>query len=86
MLRVLIGVTGSVATIKLPELIAKLQESILNVQIKIVATERALHFIKLPVGFEVELMLDEDEWLMWKAREDPVLHIEVRTFYYYYKS
>lgn len=77
----LIGITGSVATIKLNELIAELQRlSPPNkLVIRIVTTEAAKHFI-----VEEELSQpaydDNDEWNMWKKRGDPVLHIELRKW------
>ncbi|XP_014678218.1 PREDICTED: phosphopantothenoylcysteine decarboxylase-like isoform X1 [Priapulus caudatus] len=77
---VLLGVTGSVAAVKVAELSKKLS-SIHGVEVKIVATEKSLHFFDLealrksPVG----VFTDQDEW-KWSNREDPVLHIELRKW------
>lgn len=61
MINLLIGVTGSVATIKLPELIQKAKHTCPNVNIRVVATQNALHFIqKDQVG--VEVITDDYEW------------------------
>jgi phosphopantothenoylcysteine synthetase/decarboxylase len=75
MTKVLIGVTGSVASIKLSELLDKLHTSIPRIDVKVVATQHARHFIPaLNCG---PVLLDEDEWRLWQGRGDPVLHIEV---------
>ncbi|KAH7642115.1 hypothetical protein DERF_003151 [Dermatophagoides farinae] len=88
MTNILIIVTGSVAAIKLPILVKKLQEKCLAnghlFQIRIVLTEPSLHFFKL---VEVENLLpagsiyrDADEWTTWTKMGDPVLHIELRNW------
>lgn len=78
-MRILIGVTGSVATIKLPLLVQQLRERLPSpLDIKIVTTERGRHFIpwdQLPS--ETTILGDDDEWAQWTQRGDPVLHIEV---------
>ncbi|CAF1534775.1 unnamed protein product [Rotaria magnacalcarata] len=86
--RLLLGVTGSVATIKLKELIHSF--NIHNIDTIVIPTERAKHFvefedswcshglitdIKCPCYFE-----DLDEWSSWKKRNDPVLHIMLRDW------
>ncbi|XP_006010552.1 phosphopantothenoylcysteine decarboxylase [Latimeria chalumnae] len=75
---VLLGVSGSVAALKLPLLAAKLQE-IPRVEVKVVTTEKAKHFYDTK---EVTAVIygDSDEWEMWKQRSDPVLHIELRRW------
>lgn len=76
--RILVGCTGSVATIKLIDLIEKLREKIQGCEIRIVTTERAKHFFEateVPAG--VSLLCDADEWAAWQGRGDPVLHIEL---------
>ncbi|XP_052527720.1 phosphopantothenoylcysteine decarboxylase isoform X1 [Tympanuchus pallidicinctus] len=75
---VLVGVTGSVAALKLPLLISGLLE-IPGLEVKVVTTERAKHFYK-PQEIPVTLYSDEDEWQLWKGRSDPVLHIELRRW------
>lgn len=75
----LLGATGSVAAIKVAELAHLL---VAFAEVKIVATKAARHFIK-----EIELPPaarhmhgDEEEWHMWEAKGDPVLHIDLRKW------
>lgn len=99
-----IGVTGSVATIKLEELVNELFKTIKNINICIIPTQHSINFIgdfynkinsQLPnVKERIELIkgnsinsepvlfsfCDEEEWSSWKARSDPVLHIELRKW------
>lgn len=76
---VLIACTGSVATIKLPTLIAKLRESICDLEIKVIVTKHAEHFFAIEdiPPDAAQIYRDEDEWTSWKGRGDPVLHIEL---------
>nr|XP_006629029.2 PREDICTED: phosphopantothenoylcysteine decarboxylase [Lepisosteus oculatus] len=76
--RVLIGVTGSVAAIKLPLLVRKLLE-LPRVEVRVVTTDHAKHFYKTE-DLEVQIYSDKDEWEMWTHRSDPVLHIELRRW------
>lgn len=74
--KVLVGCTGSVATIKLPELVDRLWQS--NLEVRVVVTERAKHFLKdaeLPSG--TQILSDTVEWAAWQDRGDPVLHIDL---------
>lgn len=74
--KVLIGCTGSVATIKLPHLVEKLGHN--NLEVRVVVTEKAKHFLKeaeLPPGIQV--LSDTVEWAAWQDRGDPVLHIDL---------
>ncbi|OXU31487.1 phosphopantothenoylcysteine decarboxylase [Nasonia vitripennis] len=74
--KVLVGCTGSVATIKLPQLVQKLWQR--NIEVRVVVTERAKHFLKeaeLPAGCQV--LSDTVEWAAWQDRGDPVLHIDL---------
>ncbi|XP_034832496.1 phosphopantothenoylcysteine decarboxylase [Maniola hyperantus] len=79
----IIGVTGSVATIKLPLLVKTLMDLNETAQgyhfeIKIVCTEPAKHFFKqtdLPASCSV--LDDATEWDKWKGRGDEVVHIEL---------
>jgi phosphopantothenoylcysteine decarboxylase len=76
---VLLGVSGSVATIKAAPL-CKLLSEFANV--RIVTTKSAFHFLdKNPKGETipegVQVFQDEDEWNQWQKLSDPVLHIEV---------
>ena len=87
MANVLLGVTGSVAATKTPELLAELRRQ--RHHIKIVATTAALYFFD-PAALTPGLgkrdpalvILDEDEWPDQQRggryqRGDPVLHIEL---------
>ncbi|XP_032555622.1 phosphopantothenoylcysteine decarboxylase isoform X2 [Chiroxiphia lanceolata] len=76
--RVLVGVTGSVAALKLPLLVVELLK-IPGLEVKVVTTERAKHFYDAQ-EIPVTLYGDEDEWQLWKGRSDPVLHIELRRW------
>ncbi|XP_077273365.1 phosphopantothenoylcysteine decarboxylase [Temnothorax americanus] len=74
--RVLIGCTGSVATIKLPQLVEMLRQN--NLEVRVVVTERAKHFLKdaqLPP--EIQVLSDTVEWAAWQDRGDPVLHVDL---------
>lgn len=76
---VLLGCTGSVASIKVPDIIKTLMESKREIEVQVVTTERACHFFnKEALGVKVHT--DEDEWQMWQKRGDPVLHIELRRW------
>ncbi|TSX16995.1 Phosphopantothenoylcysteine decarboxylase [Bagarius yarrelli] len=76
--RVLVGVTGSVAALKLPLLVSQLLE-IPGVDVRVVTTDHASHFYNVP-EVPVRVYTDRDEWEMWKTRSDPVLHIELRRW------
>ncbi|XP_014369115.2 phosphopantothenoylcysteine decarboxylase [Papilio machaon] len=80
--KLLVGATGSVAALKIPILIDSLLE--LNnkqqyiFEIYVVVTEHAKHFFetsKLPAV--VKICDDAVEWISWKNRGDPVVHIEL---------
>jgi len=74
--KVLLGCTGSVATLKLPELCRKLVEC--GYDVKVVVTEHARHFFAVEeVPENVDVIGDEEEWAAWKGRGDPVVHIEL---------
>ncbi|KAG2470456.1 COAC decarboxylase, partial [Polypterus senegalus] len=85
---VLLGVTGSVAALKVPELVGRLLE-LPGVEVKVVTTDHAKHFFS-PDALPVVVLSDSDEWevrsfagpcmLMWRQRSDPVLHIELRRW------
>lgn len=74
---ILIGCTGSVATIKLSVLVKKLIE-LGDFEIKVVTTEHGKHFFKPEeILSGVEVVTDDVEWLSWQNRGDPVVHIEL---------
>ncbi|KAL1915708.1 uncharacterized protein VTP21DRAFT_6467 [Calcarisporiella thermophila] len=77
---ILIGVTGSVATIKLPHLVRHFLSDP-TVEVKVVTTKHARHFFnKEDLPNSCEVLGDEDEWKMWNKMQDPVLHIELRNW------
>jgi phosphopantothenoylcysteine decarboxylase len=80
---VLLGVTGSVAAIKTPELFAALVDA--GHKVRVVATRAALYFFDPAAWPAGTLITDDDEWPRRAAgeryrREDPVLHIELRRW------
>jgi phosphopantothenoylcysteine decarboxylase len=89
MARLILGVTGSVAAIKTPELLAALHRA--GHEIRVVATGPAMYFVR-PEELELPtegggppsasvLLRDEDEWpAPGYRRGDPVLHIELRNW------
>ncbi len=80
LMNLLIGVTGSVAAIKLNELIQCIKERRPDVHIKVILTPRALQFVnQLDIQAEA-VFSDEHEWTAWKKKGDPVLHIELRKW------
>lgn len=82
MVNILVCCTGSVATIKLPELLEQLRQ-IEDCEVKIVLTEHSKHFLPdlTSLGSPGDTVLtDEDEWRSWQGRGDPVLHIELRRW------
>lgn len=76
--KILLCCTGSVATIKVVNIIENLK-LIANVQINVVFTKSAFHFCDASKLKELAIPLygDEDEWSAWKIRGDPILHIEL---------
>jgi phosphopantothenoylcysteine decarboxylase len=90
MAHVILGVTGSVAAIKTPALVAALRAA--GHEVRVVATRPALYFFD-PAELEPSesgssggrgdrwLFRDEDEWPGNRYhRDDPVLHIEFRRW------
>jgi phosphopantothenoylcysteine decarboxylase len=82
--KVLLGVTGSVAAIKTPELFAALGAA--GHSVRVVATKAATYFfdpdaLTPPARDPAVISLDEDEWpgRRWE-RGHPVLHIELRRW------
>src|SRR5262249_12880914 len=89
MARLILGVTGSVAAIKAPELLTTLRHA--GHEGRIVATSAALYFVRPPElhamirtgeGLPAQVLLrDQDEWpAPGYRRGDPVLHIELRNW------
>jgi phosphopantothenoylcysteine decarboxylase len=89
MARLILGLTGSVAAIKAPELLGALRRA--GHEVRIVATRPALYFVRpdelVPATADRDglaapvLLRDEDEWpAPGYRRGDPVLHIELRNW------
>jgi len=77
MVNLLIGCTGSVASLKLPVLLEEFRKD-KNINVKVVVTKFACHFFNLDqVRDGVEVFTDDDEWNSWTKRGDPVVHIEL---------
>ena len=90
---VILGMTGSVASIKAGELITNLayndriHAGTTANSLKVVATKAAKHFFNWEGLKEfwfhqaaVDFHSDEEEWRDWKKVGDPVLHIELRRW------
>lgn len=85
MANVLLGVTGSVAAVKTPQLFEALRAS--GHAVRVVATRPSLYFFDPAElgGDPGTLFLDDDEWPGFSQgrryqRGDPVLHIELRKW------
>ncbi|XP_070542264.1 phosphopantothenoylcysteine decarboxylase-like [Ptychodera flava] len=79
--RVLLGCTGSVASIKVPRIIEELFLRISSVEIEIVATEYSQKFFDVTsLPEKVKVHTDAEEWQTWQKMEDPVLHVELRRW------
>lgn len=85
MLNLIVGVTGSVAAIKLPQLITELSP---HFNLKIIVTKRVNYFIKdalqlLASNPLTPILHDEDEWSHAPSAYssgDSILHIELRRW------
>ena len=88
--RVLLGLSGSVACIKAPELVLALSAF---AEVRCVATAPALHFLACPEAAAADparlpgrllagcqLFVDADEWRAWEGRGDPVVHLSLRRW------
>jgi phosphopantothenoylcysteine decarboxylase len=79
MANVLLGVTGSVAAIKTPDLVSQLIRA--GHVVKVVVTEPALYFFRPSELRHVTLIREADEWPPGGYhRGDPVLHIALRKW------
>ena len=86
MSQIVLGVTGSVAALRVPALFESLRG--VGHRVRVVATEPSLHFFD-PAGLARDpfdplggpVFRDLDEWpeVRWR-RDDPVLHIEFRRW------
>src|SRR5688572_33410128 len=86
MAKVLLGVTGSVAAIRTPQLYQALKDA--GHEVKVMATQSALYFFDpllldplTGTRNQQVVILDEDEWTGERYKRDtPVLHIELRRW------
>lgn len=89
---VLLAATGSVATVKVPELAVRLTKDISAI-VRVVLTASARHFWDRaktynPVAWaefealqdDIMVLEDKDEWEAWDAMGDGVLHIQLRDW------
>ncbi|KAF9162181.1 hypothetical protein DFQ26_003774 [Actinomortierella ambigua] len=77
---VLIGATGSVASVKIPLIVKTLKEELGDqIEVKVVTTKPALHFFKVD-DVQAQVITDEHEWSAWTKLSDPVMHIELRNW------
>ncbi|KAI7869460.1 flavoprotein [Spinellus fusiger] len=75
---ILIGTTGSVASIKVPELVDILNKNP-NVDVRVLPTKASLFFLK-DKQVNAKMYNDEEDWETWKVKSDPVLHIDLRNW------
>ena len=80
-IKLLIGFTGSVASVKFKELITQIQVKD-RFEIKVVLTQCAQRFISKEdissVGLGTgDVYTDSDEWTEWEKIGDPVVHIDL---------
>jgi phosphopantothenoylcysteine decarboxylase len=79
MANVLLGVTGSVAAIRTPQIYAALRKQ--GNEVRVVATDAALYFFDAEELGPGVVTVDADEWHGDRyQRDDPVLHIELRRW------
>ncbi|EDL45283.1 hypothetical protein, conserved [Plasmodium vivax] len=82
-MNLLIGVSASIAAIKLGEVKERLKErcaeSNLQVEIKYVATTLAYNAFLKQQDFGEKVLLDGDEWA-WENMGDAILHVELRKW------
>ncbi|KAF8437447.1 flavoprotein [Terfezia claveryi] len=89
----LLACTGSIATIKLPDILAALNPYSAHLSIHLVLTPSSLHFlpyilthplpgVAIPALYPIvsRAWTNEDEWVQWTKMGDPVLHIELRKW------
>lgn len=81
-LHILIAATGSVATIKIPLIIAKLRKMYgSHAVIQLIVTTAAEHFlrtVKMPT--DIKIWHDHDEWTSRRGVAEAVLHVKLRRW------
>ncbi|KAK6588819.1 hypothetical protein RS030_2361 [Cryptosporidium xiaoi] len=77
----LVGVSGSVAAIKVEEFLDTLckncKSNNITIELKIVATKSSEHFLNFK---NYKIIRDEDEYELWNSVGDDVLHISLRRW------
>lgn len=89
----LLGCTGSIATLRLPEILAALTPYTAYLSIHLILTPSSIHFLPnklihpspgaaIPTYFPIvsRAWTNDDEWVQWTKSGDPVLHIELRNW------
>ena len=84
-MNILLGVSGSVAAVKLVELVVALKAKSEEVRVRVVFTSKGKFFLDGSDLAELshlcdDVHSDESEWMRWKQRGDEVLHIELRRW------
>lgn len=81
-LHILLAVTGSVATIKISQIIGKLRETYREkAEIQLIVTKAAQHFMKgLKIPSDVKVLYDTDEWTSRRGRAESMLHVKLRRW------
>ena len=69
MVNILLGATGSVATIKVPELVEHVSR-LEDCHLRLMMTEHSKHFLSADsvLGSVESVISDEDEWSSWNKR------------------
>ncbi|KAK9459284.1 flavoprotein [Lipomyces oligophaga] len=81
----LLAASGSVATIKIPQIVEKLYRIYepSKISIQVIFTESAFRFLPAAdqdLPSSMRIWRDQDEWSTWTSRSDPIVHIELRRW------
>ncbi|MFA6536043.1 MAG: flavoprotein [Candidatus Paceibacterota bacterium] len=76
-MKLLLGVTGSVAAKLTPKLVRTLMERVPELELKVIATDRALYFFRKE-DVPIPVLTDKSEWTEGGyVKDTPVLHIDL---------
>ena len=76
-MKVLLGITASVAAILTPKLVLNIKAAIPEIEIKVIATERSLYFFQRD-ELDVPVLTDKEEWPEGEYQKgQPVPHIDL---------
>lgn len=91
--KLLLACTGSIATVKLPDILAALTAYSSRLSVHVILTPSSLHFlpaalvrpspgVAIPAQYPIveRAWTNADEWVQWRQIGDPVLHIELRKW------